>query len=85
MITLFRVYQSVNSARSQDAPGPEKSMSSVIDAFENARFTYEQHMQTCRQCHADAAPCAVAKHLLRIYNLARRDRMRATGANAPTA
>ncbi|GAA2773648.1 hypothetical protein GCM10010521_59840 [Streptomyces rameus] len=60
-------------------------MSSVNDALDNARFTYEQHMRTCRQCHADAAPCAVAKHLLRIYNLARRDRMRATGPDNPTA
>ncbi|MEU7423410.1 MULTISPECIES: hypothetical protein [unclassified Streptomyces] len=54
-------------------------MSSVNDAFENARLTYEQHTRTCRQCHADAAPCAVAKHLLRIYNNARRERMRAPG------
>ncbi|MEU8034324.1 hypothetical protein [Streptomyces sp. NPDC049099] len=54
-------------------------MSSVNDALENARFTYEQHMRTCRQCHADRAACAVAKHLLRIYNLARRDHMRAGG------
>ncbi|MFG2356250.1 hypothetical protein [Streptomyces sp. NPDC048521] len=60
-------------------------MSSVDDAYQNARLTYEQHMRTCRQCHADAAPCAVAKHLLRIYNNARRDRMRATGHDAPTA
>jgi hypothetical protein len=59
-------------------------MSSVDDAFENARLTYEQHMRTCRQCHADSAHCAVAKHLLRIYNNARRDRMRATGHDAPT-
>ncbi|MEU1407299.1 hypothetical protein ABZ471_33990 [Streptomyces sp. NPDC005728] len=57
----------------------------VNDAFDNARFTYEQHVQTCRQCHADAAPCAVAKHLLRIYNNARRDLLRATGHQAPTA
>ncbi|MGW2700439.1 hypothetical protein [Streptomyces sp. NPDC001340] len=58
-------------------------MSSVNDAhndpLESARFTYEQHVQTCRQCYADAAPCAVAKHLLRLYNLARRDRLRAPG------
>ncbi|MFF8401633.1 hypothetical protein ACF1AB_04975 [Streptomyces sp. NPDC014846] len=60
-------------------------MSSVEDAFENARLTYEQHMRTCRQCHADAAPCAVSKHLLRLYNIARRDRMRAMGRHAPTA
>ncbi|MEU2065228.1 hypothetical protein [Streptomyces sp. NPDC013455] len=60
-------------------------MSSVNDALENAQFTYEQHMRTCRQCHADAAPCAVAKHLLRIYNLARRDRLRSAGPQAPGA
>ncbi|MBL1086907.1 hypothetical protein JK359_33920 [Streptomyces actinomycinicus] len=60
-------------------------MSTVNDALEDARFTYEQHMHTCRQCHADAAPCAVAKHLLRIYNLARRDHLRSAGRNAPTA
>ncbi|MFF8861260.1 MULTISPECIES: hypothetical protein [unclassified Streptomyces] len=60
-------------------------MPSVDDAFENARLTYEQHMRTCRQCHVDAAPCAVAKHLLRLYNIARRDRMRAMGRHAPTA
>ncbi|MCS0602704.1 hypothetical protein NX794_16010 [Streptomyces sp. LP11] len=54
-------------------------MSSVTDAFENARLTYEQHMRTCRQCHADAVPCPVAKHLLRVYNNARRDQLRAAG------
>ncbi|MES4889990.1 hypothetical protein [Streptomyces sp. NPDC096012] len=54
-------------------------MSSVNDAFENARHMYDQHMRTCRQCHADSARCAVAKHLLRIYNNARREQMRATG------
>ncbi|MFF9086410.1 hypothetical protein ACF1BE_08385 [Streptomyces sp. NPDC014991] len=59
-------------------------MSTANDALENARSTYEQHMQTCRQCHADAAPCAVAKHLLRLYNLARRDWLRATGQHTPT-
>ncbi|MFF5014724.1 hypothetical protein [Streptomyces sp. NPDC001165] len=62
-------------------------MSSVNDAhndpLESARSTYEQHVQTCRQCYADAAPCAVAKHLLRLYNLARRDRLRATGHPGP--
>ncbi|GGW70918.1 hypothetical protein GCM10010503_55370 [Streptomyces lucensis JCM 4490] len=59
-------------------------MSSVEDAFENARLTYQQHLQTCRQCHADSVACAVAKHLLRICNNARRDLMRATGRTAPT-
>ncbi|MFD5796494.1 hypothetical protein [Streptomyces diastatochromogenes] len=52
------------------------------DPLESARFAYEQHVHTCRQCRADAAPCAVAKHLLRLYNLARRDRLRATGHQA---
>ncbi|MGW2485830.1 hypothetical protein ACWCV9_01240 [Streptomyces sp. NPDC001606] len=60
-------------------------MSSVDDALENARLTYEQHLHTCRQCHAHAVPCAVAKHLLRLYNLARRDRMRGTGPGAAQA
>ncbi|WP_425347886.1 hypothetical protein [Streptomyces roseochromogenus] len=55
------------------------SMHSLNDALENARLTYEQHVRTCRQCHADGAACAVAKHLLRIYNNARRDRMRSGG------
>ncbi|MGW3208915.1 hypothetical protein [Streptomyces sp. NPDC001135] len=59
-------------------------MSTVNDALENARLTYEQHMRTCRQCHADRAACAVAKHLLRIYNLARRDHMRAGGQPGAT-
>ncbi|MFG2603537.1 hypothetical protein ACGFT2_08310 [Streptomyces sp. NPDC048514] len=54
-------------------------MSSANDAFENARHTYDEHMRTCRQCHADAARCAVAKHLLRICNNARREQLRATG------
>jgi hypothetical protein len=57
-------------------------MSSVDDALENARLTYEQHMRTCRQCHADGAACAVAKHLLRIYNNARREYMRSAGRPA---
>jgi hypothetical protein len=60
-------------------------MSSADDAFENARTTYEQHMRTCRQCHADAVACAVAKHLLRISNNARRNLLRATGQGDPTA
>ncbi|MFJ7147261.1 hypothetical protein ACIQVT_03530 [Streptomyces sp. NPDC100445] len=60
-------------------------MSTANDALESARLTYERHIQTCRQCHADAALCAVAKHLLRLYNLARRDRLRATGQHSPTA
>ncbi|MEW2286146.1 hypothetical protein [Streptomyces sp. NPDC047841] len=60
-------------------------MSSVNDALDDARLTYEQHMRTCRQCHADAAHCAVAKHLLRMYNLVRRDRLRAGGPATPPA
>ncbi|MBQ0996352.1 hypothetical protein ACFY2D_16535 [Streptomyces nigra] len=47
-------------------------MSSPEEAVRQARADYEQHMQTCRQCHVDTAPCAVAKHLLRLYNNARR-------------
>ncbi|CAL9607674.1 hypothetical protein SUDANB6_05583 [Streptomyces sp. enrichment culture] len=47
-------------------------MPSENDALEEARTAYEHHMRTCRQCHADAARCAVAKHLLRLYNNARR-------------
>ncbi|MFE5812649.1 hypothetical protein [Streptomyces sp. NPDC056479] len=47
-------------------------MSTQGDALEQARTDYEHHMRTCRQCHADTVPCAVAKHLLRLYNNARR-------------
>ncbi|MFE4582923.1 hypothetical protein [Streptomyces chartreusis] len=47
-------------------------MSSQGDALQQAQTDYEQHMRTCRQCHADSARCAVAKHLLRLYNNARR-------------
>lgn len=59
-------------------------MSSLDDAFENARLTYDQHVRTCRQCYADNAACAVAKHLLRICNNARRDLLRSTGHQAPS-
>lgn len=52
-------------------------MSSQGDALQQARTDYEQHMRTCRQCHADSARCAVAKHLLRLYNNARRSGGRA--------
>lgn len=38
------------------------------DALEQARMSYEGHLNTCRQCAADRAPCAVAKHLRRAYN-----------------
>ncbi|MEV6177243.1 hypothetical protein ACIHAR_09130 [Streptomyces sp. NPDC052016] len=48
------------------------SPASPEDALHQARSTYEEHMRTCRQCHADTVPCAVSKHLLRIYNNARR-------------
>ncbi|KUN79348.1 hypothetical protein AQJ66_28955 [Streptomyces bungoensis] len=58
-------------------------MSSADDAYQNARLTYEQHQRTCRQCHADATPCAVAKHLLRICNNARRDLLRSSAHQAP--
>ncbi|WP_432196050.1 hypothetical protein [Streptomyces sp. bgisy027] len=47
-------------------------MSSQGDALHQARTDYEQHMRTCRQCYADNERCAVAKHLLRLYNNARR-------------
>ncbi|MEW2252621.1 MULTISPECIES: hypothetical protein [unclassified Streptomyces] len=43
-----------------------------VAALEEARATYQEHLRTCRQCHADQAACAVAKHLMRIYNNARR-------------
>ncbi|MEU6807785.1 hypothetical protein ABZ920_01935 [Streptomyces sp. NPDC046831] len=47
-------------------------MPSTNDALQQARSDYEEHARTCRQCHAHPAPCAVAKHLLRLYNNARR-------------
>lgn len=52
-------------------------MSSSDDALQQARFDYEEHRRTCRQCHAHGAQCAVAKHLLRIYNNTRRGLSRA--------
>ncbi|MBV2357379.1 hypothetical protein KUM39_23940 [Streptomyces sp. J2-1] len=42
------------------------------DPVAAARLAYEQHARACRQCRADGAHCAVAKHLLRIHNNARR-------------
>jgi len=51
-------------------------MSSPEEALQQARADYEQHMRTCRQCNADTTPCAVAKHLLRLYNNARRGTLR---------
>ncbi|GAA2896407.1 hypothetical protein GCM10010524_30670 [Streptomyces mexicanus] len=47
-------------------------MPSQGDALQQAQSDYQQHMRSCRQCAADSAPCAVAKHLLRLYNNARR-------------
>ncbi|GHF84466.1 hypothetical protein GCM10018787_36570 [Streptomyces thermodiastaticus] len=47
-------------------------MPSQDDALRQAQSTYENHMRSCRQCAADSVPCAVAKHLLRLYNNARR-------------
>ena len=52
-------------------------MSAVSDALEDARTEYEQHLRACRQCRADSAPCAVAKHLWRLFNKARQNQMRA--------
>ncbi|MFJ4690610.1 hypothetical protein [Streptomyces sp. NPDC088766] len=52
-------------------------MTSPEDALQQALATYEDHARTCRQCHYDAVPCAVSKHLLRVYNNARRQQMRA--------
>ncbi|MGW1540007.1 hypothetical protein ACWCPM_07035 [Streptomyces sp. NPDC002309] len=51
-------------------------MSFPSDALQQARADHEQHVRTCRQCHADTVPCAVAKHLLRLYNNARRQTAR---------
>ncbi|MBD0839433.1 MULTISPECIES: hypothetical protein [unclassified Streptomyces] len=42
------------------------------DALQRAHADYEHHLRTCRQCYVDTVPCAVAKHLLRLYNNARR-------------
>ncbi|MFI0999553.1 hypothetical protein ACIP10_15995 [Streptomyces galbus] len=47
-------------------------MHSPEDALHQARAAYEDHRHTCRQCAVDTVPCAVAKHLLRLYNNARR-------------
>ncbi|MFF8190760.1 hypothetical protein ACF05L_07705 [Streptomyces bobili] len=52
-------------------------MTSPEDALQQARATYEEHARACRQCHFDAVPCPVSKHLLRAYNNARREQMRA--------
>ncbi|MGW1723577.1 hypothetical protein ACWCQK_11690 [Streptomyces sp. NPDC002306] len=49
-------------------------MTTQSDALHEARAHYENHVGTCRQCHVDATPCAVSKHLLRVYNNARRAR-----------
>ena len=42
-------------------------MSQSPHSLDQARADYEHHVGTCRQCHADAAPCPVAKHLLREF------------------
>ncbi len=52
-------------------------MPSQGDALQQAHSEHQQHMRTCRQCRADGAPCPVAKHLLRLYNNARRAAARA--------
>ncbi|MER5753353.1 hypothetical protein [Streptomyces sp. NPDC002088] len=54
-------------------------MPTQSDALHEARVNYEHHIGTCRQCHVDTTPCAVSKHLLRIYNNARRSQPGATG------
>lgn len=54
-------------------------MSFPTEALHQARADHEHHMQTCRQCRVDTAPCAVAKHLLRLYNNARRNAARPGG------
>ncbi|WP_306189150.1 MULTISPECIES: hypothetical protein [unclassified Streptomyces] len=51
-------------------------MPSQDDALQQAHTDYQQHIRSCRQCHADTVPCAVAKHLLRLYNNARRSAAR---------
>lgn len=43
-------------------------MQTPSDSLDQARTSYEGHLGTCRQCAADQAPCAVAKHLRRVYN-----------------
>ncbi|GAQ53593.1 hypothetical protein [Streptomyces acidiscabies] len=50
------------------------------DALQQARAAYEEHARTCRQCHFDTVPCAVSKHLMRVYNNARREQARANSA-----
>ncbi|SES48719.1 hypothetical protein SAMN04487983_107111 [Streptomyces sp. yr375] len=52
-------------------------MLSPEDALQEARNAYEAHVGSCRQCHVDRSPCAVSKHLLRIYNNVRRAQARA--------
>ncbi|MFJ3492378.1 hypothetical protein ACIPPJ_02050 [Streptomyces sp. NPDC086091] len=55
-------------------------MPSPEDTLLETRAAYEQHAHTCRQCHADGTPCPVSKLLLRAYNNARREQMRAGSA-----
>lgn len=66
-------YCRVGSTSLSDTSLRRNLMPSPDDALQQARFDYEEHTRTCRQCHAHAAQCAVAKHLLRIYNNARRN------------
>ncbi|MET8035897.1 hypothetical protein [Streptomyces sp. NPDC005345] len=43
-------------------------MQTPNDSLDQARMSYEGHLNSCRQCAADRAPCAVAKHLRRVCN-----------------
>ncbi|WP_432136492.1 MULTISPECIES: hypothetical protein [unclassified Streptomyces] len=47
-------------------------MLSPEESLRQARAAYDEHLRTCRQCAVDTVPCAAAKHLLRLYNNARR-------------
>ncbi|MFI2433517.1 hypothetical protein [Streptomyces sp. NPDC018693] len=50
------------------------------ESLRQARATYDEHLRTCRQCAVDTVPCAAAKHLLRLYNNARRGQARPSSA-----
>ncbi|GGX84681.1 hypothetical protein [Streptomyces minutiscleroticus] len=54
-------------------------MPSPEDPLQQARATYEHHLDVCRQCKAHAMPCQAAKHLLRSYNNLRRGARRSGG------
>ncbi|MFG2454042.1 hypothetical protein [Streptomyces sp. M41(2017)] len=43
-------------------------MQTPDDALDQARRSYDEHLNSCRQCAADRTPCAVAKHLRRVCN-----------------